>query len=66
MFRHVPITFLYIPPTLFNDRVVKLYVPMRSVEPSRYSVRLLYAPTIFLYVPIRSYTVPVSWPSAEA
>ena len=37
-----------------RSHVLQLYVPIRSVQPSRYSVRALYVPTRSYYVPIRS------------
>ena len=38
-FRHVPITFLYVNACFFKEFVTELYVPIRSGQPSRNSVK---------------------------
>ena len=51
-FLYVPYTFLYVPPCFLKDFLGKLYVPIRSVQPFRRNMKML-------YVPIRSYCVPI-------
>ena len=50
----VPITFLYVLSYIFEYFVEKWYVPIRSVQPSRYFVNSVYVPLLSYYVPIRS------------
>ena len=54
------LTFLYVPYTFrirssykSKEFSQKLYVPIRSVQPSRYSCKLLYVPIRSVYAPIR-------------
>ena len=52
-FLYVPYTFCIRSPYEMNNFSQKLYVPIRSVQPSRYSCKLLYVPIRSVYVPIR-------------
>jgi len=67
-FLYVPYTFRIRSPHKVKDFDGKLYVPIRSIQPSRYSHELphtfVHVPYTFVHIPCNSSTKSVKWDKA--